>query len=254
MKKMLPTAHWETAKGTPKENIHYCSKPIQGCSCKHCVGPPVPINLEKFKCFGEVPIQGTRTDIRSALEAVAEGKSELEIANTFPNAWTKYYRAFERYRWLATTPRDFQTTCTVYWGPPGSGKSYRALFESANNAFWVARPRASLGGIWWDGYTGQPTVVFDEFYGWLSRDSVQRLVDRYPLNVETKGGTLSFRSKHIIFTSNIHPLQWWKIGLGAMRRRFTRPIGQVLYIGNDEYPKKEDYLAFLGTHEFETYF
>lgn len=35
------------------------------------------------------------------------------------------------------------------------------------------------------GYVGQPTVVFDDFYSWFPYDFILRLLDRYPLVVNT---------------------------------------------------------------------
>lgn len=62
---------------------------------------------------------------------------------------------------------------------------------------------------WWDGYEGQQVVIIDEFYGWLGYDFILRLTDRYPLLVETKGGTVQFVSRVVIFTSNSHPRDWY---------------------------------------------
>ena len=116
---------------------------------------------------------------------VAAGSSEREIADALFGTWLRYYRGIERYRRLCAKPRDFQREVLVYWGPSSTGKSRHAL-ELAPDAFWVARPHATGGAVWWDGYEGQENVVIDEFYGWISRDSMQRAIDRYPLQVQTK--------------------------------------------------------------------
>lgn len=36
-----------------------------------------------------------------------------------------------------------------------------------------------------------------------------RLLDRYALAVETKGGHVSFTSKRVVFTSNTRPEEWY---------------------------------------------
>jgi len=76
-------------------------------------------------------------------------------------------------------------------------------------------------GTWWDGYSGQPVVVIDEFYGWLGYDFLLRLLDRYSFAVETKGGSVSFTSKLVIFTSNKPPSEWYRNiqDLGPLLRR-----------------------------------
>lgn len=74
-------------------------------------------------------------------------------------------------------------------------------------------------------------VVIDEFYGWIARDLMCRICDRYPLNIETKGGSVSFLAKKIIITSNVHPKDWWpKVGLGAMERRLKAPLGRIEFM------------------------
>lgn len=36
------------------------------------------------------------------------------------------------------------------------------------------------------------------------------------------------QAKHVIFTSNKHPKEWYpRVGLGAMKRRLVEPIGKV---------------------------
>ncbi len=61
--------------------------------------------------------------------------------------------------------RSWQTTCTVVWGPPGSGKSMHAWAEGGPEAYWITKPNGPRA--FWDGYDGQENVVIDEFYGWL---------------------------------------------------------------------------------------
>lgn len=173
---------------------------------------------------------------------VKEGASELEIADALPGVWARGFKALERYRGLLTPPRNFQTHALVLWGPSGSGKSRRAR-ETEGTQFWISQPRTSTSGCWWGGYCGQDHVVLDEFYGWLPRGFVQRLVDRYPFSVEPKGVEIPFTSKTLIFTSNVCPNDFWKrLGLGAMQRRFSPPIGFVVYVGDAKYPTADSYL------------
>ncbi len=165
---------------------------------------------------------------------IDEGASEKAIADSCFAVWCRNYRAFSRYRILSTVGRTWQTELLVYWGPPGSGKSAHALELGGESQYWLTPPKHAGGDVWWDGYDGHHTVIIDEFYGWLPRSTLQRLVDRYPFMVETKGGAVPFVAKRIIITSNKPPRMWYtKIGLGAMVRRLAEPIGYVMYVGND---------------------
>lgn len=65
-------------------------------------------------------------------------------------------------------------------------------------------------GKWWDGYTGQRNVIIDDFYGWIAYDEMLRITDRYPHQVEIKGGFMEFRSERVFVTSNATIENWWK--------------------------------------------
>jgi len=177
--------------------------------------------------------QGKRNDLLLLKRKIDSGESELAIADseeTFP-VWAKYFKVVARYRMLKSmNERKWHTFCHVFWGPPGAGKSRRALEEAGPGAYWLPRPEGQ-NTVWWDGYEGQEVVVIDEFYGWIMRDKMQRLCDRYPLLVQTKGGTTPFLAKKIIITSNEHPSTWWpKVGLGAMQRRLEGECGRVTHM------------------------
>ncbi len=231
VKKMLPSAHLEPMKGTLDQAIHYCSKPVPECDCNHCKNASPA--LAGPWTSGEKPAgQGARVDLTVVKEMIDSGKSEKEIADSAFGTWCRYYRAFNRYRLLTSCGREWQTEVVVYWGPPGTGKSRHALELGGASQFWLPQPKSAGGCVWWDGYDGQETVVIDEFYGWIPRSSLQRLVDRYPLMVETKGGSVPFVAKRIIITSNKSPSTWYpRIGLGAMARRLEAPIGFVFFFG-----------------------
>ena len=112
----------------------------------------------------------------------------------------------------------------VYYGDPGSGKSCRAFDEAGDDVYPLGH---SNGGAWFDGYAGQRTVVIDDFYGWLPWSFLLQLCDRYPFRVPTKGSHLPFLSRVLIFTSNVHPRQWYDFNTkphmqyAALARRIT---------------------------------
>lgn len=197
--------------------------------------------------FGEGPADkgGKREDVLGVKRRLDDGEELIDIAKDEAHfeAIIRYERGFSWYARGSQQVRSAQTTCVVYYGPPGSGKTRRATEDCAGRtAYWLTKPNATNGSLWWDGYTGQNTTVIDEFYGWIPRDLLQRLVDRTPLTVQVKGGSVQFTSEKVILTSNVHPKYWWKnIGLGAMLRRLQAPIGEVVYIGNEQFPTAEDW-------------
>jgi len=214
-----PRGHWEVRRGTHDQAVAYCTKE--------------ETRTEGPWTLGQAPNrQGKRTDLDSLKEALDAGKSEATIAQEQFPTWSRNYKAIERYKRIKIgNNRNWPVFTTVYWGPPGVGKSRRAALENPG-AYWLTKPRSPTSGLWWDGYDAHETVVIDEFTGWMTRDFMCRLCDRYPMQVETKGGATSFLAKRIIITSNHEPNQWWSnIGLGPMARRLEGDLGVIHFMG-----------------------
>ena len=193
-------AHWEPARGDVDSNERYCSKE-EG----RIAGP--------WKC-GVFKRQGQRTDIEEVCKAVEDGHTEREIMQNHKQVWFKYHRAIKEYRRVFTSPRSFKSRVIVICGATGTGKS-RWCADQFPNAYW--KPN----GVWWDGYNGESTVIIDDFYGWMSYSFMLRLLDRYPLLVECKGGTHQYVAQTIIITSNKMPNEWYgdKCAYDALERR-----------------------------------
>jgi len=96
------------------------------------------------------------------------------------------------------------------YGEAGSGKSVNATnYGTPNNTY--------IKGVtdkWWDGYLKKHEVVILDDLGWEDvngRDApfkdtfMKRLLDRWPLRVERKGGSVVFNAKTIIITSAKKP-------------------------------------------------
>ncbi len=219
VKKLNRRAHWEKRRGTHDEAKLYCSKTETRIGC----------TVE----FGVEPVHepGKRNDLLSLKRALDEGKTEFEISRDdelFPY-WCRFPRAFQAYKRLGDEKeRNWHTFTTVLWGPSGTGKT-RKVHEMAPDAYWLPRPNG--GSVFFDGYHGQEDVVIDEFKGWLPRQLLCMMLDRYPLQVNTKGGSTTFLPKRVWITSNFNPTEWYKYGLGALERRLSSPNGRVVYCG-----------------------
>jgi len=221
-------AHWEPRRGTHSEAKEYCMKTdsrVEGQGpWEHGTDVEVPDSA------------GERTDVIHIKRAIDKGASETAIATNevfFPT-WLRHFRGLERYRRLVMKPRTWVTHTTVYWGPMGSGKELRAFTEAGDDFYTLMRPGSDR--VFFDGYDGQHTVVIDDFYGWIPRNLMYHLCDRYPMLVENKGGSTPFVSRRIIITSNDPPSKWWKkIGLGAMARRLMGDMGVVEFMRDDSW-------------------
>lgn len=92
----------------------------------------------------------------------------------------------------------------VVWvyGPTGTGKSALAYYLCGDNRF---RKVGTLN--WFDGYSGQPNVTFDDFRPEnCSWDLLLNMLDHYKVDdMPVKGGFVPWRPKLIVFTSPKHP-------------------------------------------------
>lgn len=225
-------AHWEPRKGTHEQARDYCTK-----SNTHVEGP--------FQ-FGTEPRPGKRTDLDSLKEAIDAGSTESDLWEINFSAMVKFNRGIREYKRIKTGNRTWKTEVTVLWGPTGTGKTMSAQ-ESLPRAFWK-RPDSGANS-WWDGYDGHEDVIIDEFYGWIRWDLLLRLLDRYPLLVDTKGGAVSFVARRIIITSNAHPSDWFhydgKKQYATLHRRLDR-IGHVHTLGEEPVWEKNSPNPVIG--------
>jgi len=93
----------------------------------------------------------------------------------------------------------------VFWlcGEPGSGKTYAAINQLAVGCTGVY---IHSGTKWFNGYNGQEVVILDdlrkETFSW---ELLLKLLDRYPIDVETKGSMVPFVPKIIVITNPSRP-------------------------------------------------
>lgn len=196
--------HWAVRRGSHAQARDYASK-----ADTRVHGPWT---------HGEEPKQGERTDLQAAADYTKDHTMQ-EVAEEYPQLYIRYERGLKAYKNITTPDRTTHTQLIIYWGPPLTGKSTRAR-ELWPDAFWLKRART--GEPWWDGYDGQATVIIDEFYGWISVDTMCRLIDFTPMSVECKGTTIKFTSERIVILSNKDPEEWWSCELYGMRRRLDQ--------------------------------
>jgi len=187
----LERAHFEARRGTQQQAIDYCTKE--------------DTRVEDPITHGEPKQQGARNDLVRVREMLDEGRPLVEIARENFSAFVRYERGFRSYARLIATRRDWPMEILVLVGPSGTGKTRRARELAAEQtSFWKNKSN------WWDGYEGQHTVVWDEFYGaCCSFSELLQILDRYPYSVPVKGSTVEFTSRRIIFTSNQEPQDWY---------------------------------------------
>lgn len=209
------TAHWEKAKGSSEQCIAYCTKE--------------DTRVEDPVSFGHVGRgQGSRSDLDNVRELLDSGASIKDVAVTHFKEYCKYRHAFNEYLVLTRPSREWEMEVYVLWGASGAGKT-RRVYDRARDENLTVFPlgQNSGGTIWWDGYIGQDIVLIDDFYGWIKLSYMLKLLDRYPMNVQVKGGTVPFCSKIIYITSNKDPDTWYDWKIPELKQAFFRRINFI---------------------------
>lgn len=137
-------------------------------------------------------------------EEVWKSASAGSIESIPPGIRVRSYHALRAIRADYQRPQPMVRECFLFWGPTGTGKSYRA-WEAAGNEAYSKDPRSKF----WCGYGGQEHVIIDEFRGGIDVAHLLRWLDRYPVHVELKGSSLPLSARKIWITSNLDPREWY---------------------------------------------
>lgn len=183
----------------------------------------------------DTPTNHRRSDIKRAFGDLKRGCSDLEILEEHTEVFFKYQRGLTSARRLLAPRRDPQVApeIIIYTGESGTGKTRKAI-EDNPDAYIVSKAREGKG-VWWQDYKSQKTIILDEFYGWVPYDLFLRICDRYPLEVEYKGGSIQLAATKIVITSNKPWQDWYKnIDDNSALKRRIKEFGTVWYWDRSE--------------------
>jgi len=222
IKKMpgLNRAHIEPMRGKPVDSLVYCSKE----------------DKEPYQ-FGSLPQPGKRNDLHDVVQLMKEGNSIRDIVNSDNIAAiacvVKYPRGLTFLANLARGERREAPIVIWICGPTGIGKTRSATEFAelvADGDYWM-----SAGSLrWFDGYDGQRLVILDDFRTkHIEFSMLLRLLDRYSLRVEVKGGYVNWLPQFIVVTAPFGPKEMWNLrrdeDLEQLARRVTHVINEPDY-------------------------
>lgn len=187
MKKLFPRANIQAAKGEAKDVKNYLLK-------GHIIRED-----------GETrQPQGKRNDLSTVKDMVKAGASIREVVETC-NSY-QGVRMAEKMMVYFEPERDWMPDVKWYYGPSGTGKTRTAVAELKEK---YGRVYMSMGSSnWWQGYDAHKAVVIDDIRRHFCKfDILLRLLDRYPFQVETKGGSRQFLAESIIITCPWSPTE-----------------------------------------------
>lgn len=205
LSKIIRRVHWEPMKSTMENASNYCKK--EG----------------DFVEFGTMPITNsakiTTDTVRTSLLDGANIRNLVDDGT--PLSGLKYANFWLTYK---EKSRREKPTVIWLWGASGTGKSRMAQEMAGNDDYWKDNTK------WWDGYDGQKAVVLDDFRAHQMKFTyLLKLLDRYPMRVEIKGGYRQMTSPLIIVTSIVHPENSYQKDEEPMKQLIRR-IDQIIHV------------------------
>nr|QKV51087.1 putative replication associated protein [Crucivirus sp.] len=228
-------AHLEVRKGLQQQARDYCRKGEQLHSEWITDGPAGPnfgLNA-KFEEHGQPNpnAKGSATEksnliqdrLLSIRDKIKAGVSEKTIYDEEPLMAAKYPRYIEKLVMWNKPPKRTDLKVEVHYGETYSGKTHQA-FERFPDLYNM--PVKSGNTLWFQGYSGEKVVLLDDFKGGFTLDQLLRLLDKYPISVEIKGGFTWFTPDLIIITTNFKEDEWYSYNnreahRAALKRRIT---------------------------------
>lgn len=209
--------HFEPRRGTQAQAIAYAKKTDSR--------DPREITFE----------WGTPKKQRSGdlIEAIHEGASLRELAESHPGDIIRHPKGIQMLVELSVPPRDHPMKILIFHGPTGTGKSFTAR-DTYPEAYYCKYPERG-SRFWWNGYAHEQVVIMDEFRCQVRYDFMLKLTDRYPMQVEYKGGMTQMNSEILVITTNIEPETWYHKGVpdrSALFRRINQ-FGEVWDFNSD---------------------
>lgn len=163
--------------------------------------------------------QGNRTDLADLVVDVKSGLGDLDLLEKYPSQTFRYLRHIQNVRFTCQSEqakRHLRTNIhvTVVTGAPGTGKTSWAFNNAADGDVFILHPPTTRGStLWFDGYTGEKTLIIDDFAEeCIPYATILNLLDIYPVRLQVKGSTVMAQWTQVIITSNNQPLSWYPFG------------------------------------------
>lgn len=206
VKALFPGAHIERARGTQQQNIDYCSK----SETKVC-GPFT---------VGELERPGHEKPFEECCSRLKAGSTIHDLVEEFAPQVARHSRNFEALQRYMVAPAPAWRTLHVvwYWGKTEVGKTRRCYAEEPGLF------KVHSGGQWWDGYSNQDAILFDEFYGDIKMKEMLNYLDGYRLTLPVKGGFVEAHWTKVFITSDTDPHDLYRSVPEPVREAFFRRI------------------------------
>jgi hypothetical protein len=205
--------HIENRKGSQTAAIDYCRKD------------------GKFTEYGNKKKQGRRHDLSSVIDQCRESGTNMR---RIMESCTNYQglRMAEKLLPVFEEKRNWKPIVTWIHGPTGTGKTRLAcaLFNNDFEEIYIK----SEGSKWWPNYDAHHKLIMDDYRAnWMPLSELLTLIDRYPRQVEYKGGFRQFVPKQLIITSIFSPQETYR-SVGEDMNQLLRRIDETIYLSEED--------------------
>jgi len=228
-----PSMHVEKRRGSPEQAANYCKKAESR--------DPASEGFHEWGILSRAS-QGTRNDLANAVEVMKVG-GVASVATEMPTVYIRNHRGLHQLEYMLAqtenSEKDRNLTTMVFYGSPGTGKTWMAhnLCRQHNLSYYVLHPPSSRNqSVWFNGYSNQKVLIVDEMNGeWMGWQFLLQLLDKYPLQVQTKGGQVWAGWETVILTSNAHWESWYPYYNGGMdKKALERRLHKIYKFFGDE--------------------
>lgn len=215
--------HLERRFGTQEQAINYCQKE------ETCCDPAGRVRVGRPVRSRELTNSDADAVHRSNFEDFYANSrnSRLDQFDRHPSWYLRHYRPLQS----LLLDRCLRAPCyrrlevRAFIGPPGTHKTSTAYMDEPL-LYRVSPPSVTPGAVWWDGYSGQECVLFDDFDGWVPFRTFLQWLDVYPLLLPVKGGFVVANYTKVYITSNLDPYVWYQ---GVDPAPLLRRLKEVKY-------------------------
>ncbi|MCL2061161.1 MAG: replication protein [Firmicutes bacterium] len=249
LKKLFPRAHIEPRNGTKKAARDYVMKTGKYADKAHTrIGEVIE--------WGEFAEERARTDLAKITEMLDGGAAEREVREAFPTQYLimkakirEYIQSLREEKFKGSRRLDLEVTYIC--GTTGAGKTRYVLDTYGDeNVFRMTRYGNQMNEEKFDGYAGEPIIIFEEFRSHISISNMLNYLDIYNVNLPARYGdkTACYTKAYIISNWTLdqqykkiqaeHPETWkaflrrihylWEYDRSPAPRPFTKSHIQTL--------------------------
>ena len=169
--------------------------------------------------WGSFASQGKRTDLDAVKEKMDDGVPMSVITAEHFSTVARHAGGLKYCKQIASQTAGKsergELHVSLYYGPTGTGKTRAAMDEAMlmvdndmDKIFTLDADSGKSGTVWFDGYESGPVLLIDDYDSWIKLAYLLKLLDRYPVRLQTKGAMQWACWTRVFITSNKTVNEW----------------------------------------------